>query len=63
MIWTAIRVLLILVALAVLFTAAVFVQGSDGTTQVLIDGVVIDLIALAVLIASAWSLVRDRRRA
>jgi hypothetical protein len=62
-IWTAIRVLLILAALAVLFSAAVFVQSSDGTTQVLIDGVVIDLIALTVLVASAWSLLRDRRRA
>lgn len=62
MIWTVVRVLLIIAALGVLFITPLYTQSSDGTTQLLIDGVVIDAIALLVLVASAWSLWRDRRR-
>jgi len=62
-IWTAARVLAILLALGVLFTVPLYVQGSDGTTRLLTDGVVIDAVAIAVIVASAWSLLRDRRRA
>ena len=62
MIWTVIRVLLIIAALIVLFLTPLYTQSSDGTTQLLIDGVVIDAIALLVLVGSAWSLWRDRRR-
>lgn len=63
MIWTAVRILLILAALPVLFFTALYVEGSDGTRQLLTDGLVIDTVALIVLVASAWSLWRDRRRA
>ena len=62
MIWTALRLLLILVSLGVLFITPLYAQSSDGTTQLLTDGVVIDAIALLVLVGSAWSLWRDRRR-
>lgn len=61
MIWTAARVLMIAAAFVVLFSAALYTQSSDGTTQLLTDGVVIDAIAIVVLVASAWSLWRDRR--
>lgn len=63
MIWTAARVLAIVVAVGVLFIVPLYTQTSDGTTQLLTDGVVIDAIAVAVIVASAWSLLRDRRRA
>ena len=63
MIWTAARVLAILLALGVLFMVPLYVQGSDGTTQLLTEGVIIDAVAIAVIVASAWSLLRDRRRA
>lgn len=62
MIWTAVRVLLIIAALGVLFVTPLYRQSSDGTTQLLTDGVVIDVVALIVLAGSAWSLWRDRRR-
>lgn len=62
MIWTAVRVLLILASLGVLFITPLYAQSSDGTTQLLTDGVVIDAVALIVLVGSAWSLWRDRRR-
>jgi hypothetical protein len=61
-IWAAARVLAIVLALGVLVSVPLYVQSSDGTTQLLTDGVVIDLIAIAVIVASAWSLWRDRRR-
>ncbi len=60
MIWTAARVLAIVLAFGVLSFTAVFAQSSDGTTQLLTDGVVIDVVAIAVIAASAWSLWRDR---
>lgn len=62
MIWTAARILLILAALGVLFITPLYSQSSDGTTRLLTDGVVIDAVALIVLVGSAWSLWRDRRR-
>jgi hypothetical protein len=62
-IWTAVRVLLIVAALAALVITPLYAQSSDGTTQLLTDGVVIDAVALVVLVGSAWSLWRDRRRA
>ena len=62
MIWAAARVLAIVLALGVLFFTALYTQSSDGTTQLLTDGVVIDAVAIAVIVASAWSLLRDRRR-
>jgi hypothetical protein len=61
-IWTAARVLAIVLALGVLFIVPLYARSSDGTTQLLTDGVVIDAVAIAVIVASAWSLFRDRRR-
>ena len=63
MIWVAVRVLLILFALAMLFSVALYAQSSDGTTVLIPSGVVLDAIAIVVLVASAWSLWRYRRRA
>ena len=54
--------LAILLALGVLFIVPLYTQSSDGTTQLLTDGLVIDAVAIAVIVASAWSLLRDRRR-
>jgi len=62
-IWTAVRVVLILFALAMLFSVALYSQSSDGTTALIPSGVVLDAIAIVVLVASAWSLWRDRKRA
>ncbi|HET9808118.1 MAG TPA: hypothetical protein VFQ66_00385 [Candidatus Limnocylindria bacterium] len=62
MIWTAARVLAIVLAVGVLFMVPLYSQASDGTTQLLTDGVVIDAVAIVVIVASAWSLLRDRRR-
>ena len=62
MIWTAARVVAIVLAVGVLFIVPLYTQTSDGTTQLLTDGVVIDAVAIAVIVASAWSLMRDRRR-
>jgi hypothetical protein len=61
-IWTVARVLAIVVALGVLLVVPLYAQSSDGTTQLLTDGVVIDAVAIAVIGVSAWSLWRDRRR-
>ena len=63
MIWIAVRVLLILFALAMLLSVALYAQSSDGTTALIPSGVVLDAIAILVLVASAWSLWRDRTRA
>ncbi len=62
MIWTIARVIAIVLAVGVLFIVPLYAQSSDGTTQLLTDGVVIDAVAIAVIVASAWSLLRDRRR-
>lgn len=61
MIWTVARVLLILAALGVFFIVPLYSQNSNGTAQLLTDGVVIDAVALIVLVASAWSLWREGR--
>jgi hypothetical protein len=61
-IWTIARVIAIVLAVGVLFIVPLYAQSSDGTTQLLTDGVVIDAVAIAVIVASAWSLLRDRRR-
>jgi hypothetical protein len=50
----------ILIAVATTFVTALFVEGPSGRT-ILLDGLVIDLIALAAIIAAAFSLWRDRR--
>lgn len=62
MIWTVLRVLLILAALGTLFITPLYAQSSDGTTSLLLTGTVIDAVAIVVLVGSAWSLWRDRRR-
>jgi len=46
-----------------LFSVALYSQSSDGTTALIPSGVVLDAIAIVVLVASAWSLWRDRKRA
>jgi hypothetical protein len=61
-IWTAARVIAIVLGLGVLLIVPLYTQSSDGTTQLLTDGVVIDAVAVIVIVASGWSLWRDRRR-
>lgn len=59
--WTIARILLALLALAASFVTVLFVTGPSGTS-VDPSGAVIDVIALVVLVAVAWSLWRDRGR-
>jgi hypothetical protein len=61
-IWTAVRVIAVVLALGVLLIVPLYTQSSDGTTQLLTDGVLIDAVAAVVIVASAWSLWRDRQR-
>ncbi len=60
-IWTAVRVLVVLAAIVTISLTPFFISSPSGTT---IDttGAIIDAIALALLVASAWSLWRDRAR-
>jgi len=61
-IWAVARVVAIVVALGVILVVPLYAQSSDGTTRLLAEGAVIDAVAIAVIVASAWSLWRDRRR-
>jgi hypothetical protein len=61
-IWTAARVIAIVLALGVLLIVPLYTQTSDGTTQLLTEGVLIDTVAVVAIVASAWSLWHDRRR-
>jgi len=58
--WTLIRIVILLASLATLFVTVLFVSTQSGTS---IDpsGAVIDAIALAVFVVTAWSLWRGRR--
>ena len=59
--WTIVRILVALLALGVTLVTPLFVSSPSGTT---IDttGAVIDAVAVIALVASAWSLWRDRAR-
>lgn len=57
--WTFVRFVVVVACILTLFVSPVFVTGPSGTS-VEAAGVVIDLIALAILVAAAWSLWRDR---
>ena len=59
-VWSVARILVALLALATAFLAVLFVTGPGGT-RVDVNGAVIDAVALAFLVAVAWSLWRDRR--
>jgi hypothetical protein len=61
-IWTAVRMIAVVLALGVLLIVPLYTQSSDGTTQLLTDGVLIDAVAVVVIVASAWSLWRAWRR-
>ena len=58
--WTIARIIVALLALGVSFVTVLFVSG-PGTTSLDPSGALIDAVALAVLIAVAWSMWRDRR--
>jgi hypothetical protein len=60
LLWTLVRVLLVLASLGTLFVTVLFVSSPSGTS-VELTGAVIDAIALVVLVVVAWSLWRDRR--
>jgi hypothetical protein len=59
-IWTVVRILLALLALGTLFITPLWMEGPGGT-EIVVVGAVIDLVALAVLVAVAWSWWRSRR--
>jgi flagellar biosynthesis protein FliP len=60
MLWTLVRILVLLASLATLVVTVLFVSSSTGTS---IDpgGAVVDAIALVILVFVGWSLWRDRR--
>ena len=60
LLWTLVRILLLLASLATLFVTVLFVSSTTGTS---IDpsGAVVDAISLVVLVVVGWSLWRDRR--
>ena len=58
--WTLVRVLLLLAALATLFVTPLFVSSPSGT-NIEAMGAVVDAIALVILVLMGWSLWRDRR--
>ncbi|MGH2449953.1 MAG: hypothetical protein ACRDGE_01530 [Candidatus Limnocylindria bacterium] len=60
MIANIVRIVLILVALLVLFVTALYVEGPAGR-EVVVTGLVIDLIAIAVIVGVVWSWWRSRR--
>jgi len=55
-----VRVVLLLIAIGVLFVTALYSESPDGTRRILTDGLVIDLIALAVIVGVIWSWWRSR---
>jgi hypothetical protein len=57
--WTIIRVLIVLACLGTLLVTVLFVSSPSGTT-IDASGAIIDAVALVVLIVVAWSLWRDR---
>jgi hypothetical protein len=61
LLWTALRVLLVLGAIFTITLTPFWISSPSGTT---IDpgGAIIVAVALVVLVASAWSLWRDRAR-
>lgn len=58
--WTLVRVLLLVAALATLFVTPLFVSSPSGTS-IDVMGALIDAIALVILVLMAWSLWRGRR--
>ena len=58
--WTLVRILILLASLATLVVTVLFVSSPTGTS---IDpgGAVVDAIALVILVFVGWSLWRDRR--
>ena len=58
--WTIVRILLLLVSLATLFVTVIFVSSPTGSS-IEPSGAVIDAVSLVVLVLVAWSLWRDRQ--
>lgn len=58
--WTLVRILLVLAALATLFVTPLFVSSPSGTS-IDVMGALIDAIAVVILVLMAWSLWRGRR--
>jgi hypothetical protein len=58
--WTAFRVLVIVLAVATTMFTVVWVEGPGGRT-IVPEGALIDLIALAAIVAATFSLWRERR--
>lgn len=57
-----VRMVLVIVALGVSFITPVWVETPAGR-ELVVSGVIIDLIALAVIVWAGWSWWRQRRRA
>jgi flagellar biosynthesis protein FliP len=58
--WTLVRILILLASLATLLVTVLFVSSSTGTS-IVPSGAVLDAIALVILVFVGWSLWRDRR--
>ena len=58
-IWTIVRLLALAAAAVVTLVTVLFVSGPAGTT-IDVTGALIDVLALAVIVAVLWSLWRDR---
>jgi hypothetical protein len=59
LLWTIVRILVLLAALATLLLTVLFVSSPSGTS-VDTNGAIIDGIALVIFVLVAWSLWRDR---
>jgi uncharacterized membrane protein len=60
LLWTVVRLIVLLACLATLFVTPIFVSSGSATSVELL-GAVIDAITLVILTFAAWSLWRDRR--
>lgn len=60
MLITLVRLVLVLAALATLFLTPLFTEGPGGR-EILTEGAIIDVVAIAVLVAVAWHSWRSRR--
>lgn len=62
MLMNIVRIVLVIAALGVIFVTPFWVESPAGR-ELVVSGLIIDLIALAVVVWAVWSWWRQRRRA